>query len=142
MTPFPVGSTEQPVAAREPNPDEKALIIGLNAFQASIHTWAVEKGFWDFKVEVTGASEQMIIAKKVPIENDLVRSTKLMLMVTELAECLEGLRNGTRNEAEELADCTIRILDYCGAYKLPLAIAIINKMTANYQRPHKHGKAF
>lgn len=76
---------------------------------------------------------------------------KLMLMVTELAEACEGLRHGDpqstkipgfSNVEEELADCVIRILDFCGHYQLQLGPAIIAKLEYNRSRPHKHGKQF
>lgn len=142
MTPFPA---EVPSEQREPTADERALLVGLNAFQAAIHQYAKDKGFWDFTVDLPGAGGVMIVTKQLPIDNLTVKNTKLILMVSELIECMEGLRNhlGEGNEAEELADCVIRILDYCGAYELPLAQAIIQKQAKNLKRPHKHGgKAF
>ena len=41
-----------------------------------------------------------------------------------------------------MADAIIRILDYCGEYKLNIAGALAAKMEYNLQRPHKHGKNF
>jgi len=42
--------------------------------------------------------------------------------------------------AIELADCIIRILDFCGAYGIDIAEAIQVKMAYNATRPYKHGK--
>lgn len=66
----------------------------------------------------------------------------LMLMVSELAEAMEGERKGLmddklphRRMAEvELADCLIRIFDYAGAYGYDLDGAFEEKMQYNAKR--------
>jgi NTP pyrophosphatase (non-canonical NTP hydrolase) len=71
----------------------------------------------------------------------------LMLMVSELAEAMEGERKNQMDDhlphramAEvELADCLIRIFDYAGAYGYDLNGAFWEKMAYNRQRAdHKH----
>lgn len=71
----------------------------------------------------------------------------LMLMVSEIAEAMEGERKGLQDDklphrpmAEvELVDCIIRILDYAGAHGYDLAGAFWEKMAYNRQREdHKH----
>lgn len=79
----------------------------------------------------------------------------ILLMISELTEAFEELRDGhTVNEVYsgkggkpeglpiELADCVIRIADFCGANDIDLGRAILTKMKFNETRPHKHGKAF
>ena len=75
------------------------------AIQEEVHDDAVEKGFWEFVDED---------------DVDLAIS-KVMLIVTELAELVESLRcfNGFSEhiplftpEEEEAADAVIRIMDY------------------------------
>lgn len=39
----------------------------------------------------------------------------------------------------ELADTTIRILQFCGTYKIDIENAVVLKMEYNKGRPHKHG---
>jgi NTP pyrophosphatase (non-canonical NTP hydrolase) len=46
------------------------------------------------------------------------------------------------NIAEELADCCIRIFDYCGARKIDLEKTLLKKIEYNKSRPYRHGKKF
>jgi hypothetical protein len=75
-----------------------------------------------------------------------VHATKLMLVVTELAEAMEGLRKGLQDDklphrkmAEvELADACIRIFDLAGALGYDLGGAVVEKDAFNSVRPdHK-----
>lgn len=71
-----------------------------------------------------------------------LKSTQLMLMVSELGECLEGVRKGkmddhiTNRTAEEmeLADLIIRACDYAGRWNLDLGGAVIAKLEYNKSR--------
>lgn len=81
-------------------------------------------------------------------ENDRNDGECIALMHSELSEALEALRKPDQrdehcpdfcNLAIELADCVIRIFDYCGARGIDIEGAIIDKMHANADRPHRHG---
>lgn len=72
-------------------------------------------------------------------------------MHSELSEALEAIRNGNpmdekcpefTNEEIELADCAIRIFDYCKHFNLRIFQAMIAKHKYNKTRPYKHGKEF
>lgn len=81
--------------------------------------------------------------KGEPIRN---KGEAIALMHSELSEALEGLRKNKqdehlphlRNEVVELADCIIRILDYCAGFELPIGKAIYEKLQYNsIRKDHK-----
>ena len=73
---------------------------------------------------------------------DRNKGEMLMLIVSEIAEAMEGERKNKmddhlphRPSAEvELADAVIRIMDYCGRWKYDLAGAIMEKLDYNSKR--------
>lgn len=95
----------------------------INELIEDCYLVAKEKGWWDKE-----RSDAEIIA----------------LMHSELSEALEAMRNhGTKDDiAEELADCCIRIFDYCGAKQIDLYAALVKKIEYNKTRPYRHGKKF
>ena len=73
-------------------------------------------------------------------------SNKLMLIVSEVSEAMEGDRKNLPDDKlphrpmreVELADAVIRIFDLAGAYDMDLGGAIAEKLAFNAQRPdHK-----
>ena len=83
----------------------------INYLQKLCHNVAISKGWW---------------------EEDRNDGELIALMHSELSEVLEELRKMNvptyiRNNrvGEELADCVIRILDYCGAREINLEHHII-----------------
>ena len=98
--------------------------------QSRVHDVAISKGFWE-----------------IP-RND---GELIMLMVTELCEAFEALRDGDiqddkipdfRGIEAELADTVIRIMDYAQERCLRLPEAILAKIEMNKTREHMHGKKF
>jgi len=97
--------------------------LSINDFIKICNRIAQEKGWWDIE-----RSDGELIA----------------LMHSELSEALEAMRNSRPIEeiAEELADCCIRIFDYCGQKNIDLEDALIKKIEKNKTRPYRHNKKF
>jgi NTP pyrophosphatase (non-canonical NTP hydrolase) len=83
---------------------------------------------------------------KEALENTYCFSNKLMLIVSEVAEAMEGDRKNLKDDKlphrdmreVELADAVIRIFDLCGAFNMDLGGAIAEKLAFNQIRPdHK-----
>ena len=79
-------------------------------------------------------------------DNPLMFSNKLMLIVSEVAEAMEGDRKNLMDDKlphrpmreVELADVLIRVFDLAGAYGMALGGAVAEKMAFNAIRPdHK-----
>jgi hypothetical protein len=136
--------------------DERA-IGSLRYLQAKCHDQASRKGFWDDE-PARGSSDLQHY-----------QGNKLMLIVTEVTEAHEQLRNGhhvantyyptappttdllqqdrvgihkPEGVPSELADTIIRAFDFAGKYNIDLAGMIFEKLAYNATRPFKHGKAF
>jgi NTP pyrophosphatase (non-canonical NTP hydrolase) len=126
---------------------ERLIRQALSLLCAEAHRNARDHGFWFAKTPEGRACEC------------------IALMHSELSEALEAYRAGrmqaTTREAteeetkrtgaahvveegalEELADCLIRICDFCGAAQLDLGDAVLLKMQRNRERPGLHGKRF
>lgn len=113
------------------------LGVGLRTLAEGIYKWCRHQGFWPVSNERYGGLDQDDASERMK------KAEKIALIHSEVSEVLEAIRKGDRfNEAEELADVAIRLLDYCGRYNIDLGAAIEQKMLRNYQRPFKNGKAF
>ncbi len=113
-------------------------VFGILAQTA--HTNARSKGFWSL---IDGLKADPRFAE---IEV-MWKLSRIALMHSEASEALEGIRKNLQDdhlphrsmEVCELADILIRILDYAGAYELPLAEVVMEKMQYNTTRPFLHG---
>lgn len=131
----------------------------INALAHDIGDWADRKGFredWedaDFLDDLAHGMEdqtRLILIDKEDcnrihsIANShrrMANVAKLMLMVSELAEALEGMRDGG-NYGEELGDLVIRVLENANKNNIAIGDEIIKKVAVNEDRPHKHGRKF
>lgn len=103
--------------------------LATEVLTSACHNAASVAGWWD--------------KNGVPIkENPYCFSNKLMLIVSELAEAMEGDRKGLMDQhlphrtsrEVELADALIRICDLAGAYGMDLGGAVAEKMAYNATR--------
>lgn len=99
----------------------------IDSLAAEVHEIAISKGWW------------------TEPRND---GELLMLMVSELGEACEGLRQGNPPSdhipefsaaEEELADTLVRVLDMCAARGWRIGDALRAKIEFNRNRPMRHG---
>jgi len=124
----------------------------LSIFASAVHENAKEHGWWD---GVRNDAECIALMHSELSEAlEAQRNTKKgftlhyaddgsVIKTEEIASIPADKHLPHRpNEAVELADCIIRILDYAVARKLPVVQAIFEKHEYNKKRPYKHGKEF
>lgn len=101
------------------------MIYSIETWEIKCHNYAKKQGFWN---DIDKGNIHHLFSK-------------LMLIVTELGEAAEALRNKDLiNFREELADVQIRLFDLCGALGIDLEEAVNAKMLYNETRPYMHGK--
>ena len=109
--------------------DEGGKRLQFVHIQTACHAAAVASGWWqDPKFPLTGADRNV--------------GALLMLIVTELAEGMEGHRKNLKDDKlpdrdmleVELADAVIRIFDLAGACGYDLEGIILRKLAYNLQR--------
>lgn len=126
--------------------EDERWIHGFNAIAQRIEQWADMKG-WNEDDPARFIRE----LKDGINHSDVVHYdlAKHALMVSEIAESMEGRRHGDPKsdkipeftaQEEELADCIVRIMHYSAHRKLRIAEALIAKLIYNDSRPYKHGK--
>ena len=108
---------------------------------------AYDHGFWDDALPLYYTDPAFVYRYLIP--------TKLDLIVSELSEALDNVRDGTLEDgvkmwyneggkpegfASEMADTVIRVADLCGYLGIDLNEAIAAKQRYNKTRPKKHGK--
>jgi NTP pyrophosphatase (non-canonical NTP hydrolase) len=133
------------------------------------HKIAVEKGFWGCDNTGDRICNDGYACDACPsnLEEKRNISELLMLIVSELGEACEALRNNNKANKElyqkelkannlvttyttqlkgsfeeEIADTFIRLADMCEALNIDIEYWINEKMKYNKTRPKKHGKSF
>ena len=124
-------------------------VVPLNEWAAIIHANAIEKGWWE---EERGLPEiLMLCVSELAEALEEYRDGKPLLYCErfEQSPCGEctpetfltchGANSKPEGVAVELADCVIRILDYCGRAGIDIEGVISLKHEYNTKRPHRHG---
>jgi NTP pyrophosphatase (non-canonical NTP hydrolase) len=104
----------------------------LEEMSNTLHSIAVEKGFWPEKVD------------------DIFIAKQLMMIVSEAVEAMEAIRKdkGKQEIAEEMADILIRTLDLYAGLKehgyvdADIQSTLNNKSNFNKTRPERNGVKF
>jgi NTP pyrophosphatase (non-canonical NTP hydrolase) len=118
----------------------------VNELSEHLHHIAESKGFYDVNHALLRTSADFDTREKLKLALD---QASIARMHSELSEAVEALRHGNprsekipefTHEEEELADCIIRILDYCGAKGYDIGGAIVAKSEYNEGRAYLHGK--
>ena len=108
------------------------MIEGLNSACIAHHEKMAGKGFWEAKCK----------------DNNIMFITQqLMLIVTEVAEATEALREGNHGEhkdsfEDEITDVMLRLMDLIGGLDIDIEAHLIRKSALNEMRPYLHGKEF
>jgi NTP pyrophosphatase (non-canonical NTP hydrolase) len=109
----------------------------LNELAKTIHKRNRAKGFYDREWIGAPANDPLS-----GYHNPSLASEKLLLVVSEVVEIQDALRDGDRgHEQEEIADVFIRMLDYAAWRGFNIEAAIHAKMQQNDERPVLHGRA-
>ena len=106
--------------------------INLEELAYSIHSNAINKGFWE---------------PNTPDNHTVFYLKQLAMIHSEVSEVLEAIRKekGENIVVEEMADILIRLLDLWagmqrdGAIKTLLTDALMEKVSVNTNRPRMHG---
>lgn len=110
------------------------------------HGASAAAGWWGPLDSLIGSHADVIEARSGSKLGKALVGQKLMLVVSEVSEAMEGHRKGLQDDKlphrpmveVELADAVIRIADLAGALGLDLGGAIAEKLEFNAQRPdHK-----
>ena len=123
--------------------------MSLNELAKEIHDNAKEKGFW-YEERNKGECIALMHSELSEALEELRKGKPVTEIYTYRYNQYQGgcesinLKDGEKPEGvpSELADCIIRILDFCGAYNIDIDKAINLKMKYNKTRPVMHGKKF
>lgn len=106
----------------------------MKKLQEKIHKTAVEKGWW-----VQGGTEQHIAEQFANFHGELSEAWEEYRKGHPVRLIYHGADGKPEGIPIELADCVIRIMDFCEGYEIDLENAINMKVKYNELRPFRHG---
>lgn len=130
------------------------VLKAFDEFTAQVYANSVNKGFWRNEDKLLDVLEELDDTESLSSSVITLQNTeKLALIVTEVAELIEGCRNSKINDPDEhcpefsnfeieLADIILRVMTLAGRREARLGEALVAKHNFNLNRPFKHGKAF
>ena len=123
----------------------------LNKFSVDVHQNAVEHGWWDEErsfgdiialchSELSEALEEFRSGRPMVYCEALGTNKACMDGECGGIECLSWFTGGKpEGIAVEMADCIIRILDWCGKEGIDIEAILDAKHAYNKTRPYRHG---
>ena len=126
--------------------------MNLTEFAKEVHQNAVEHGWWETErafgeiialchCELSEAMEEYRNKKPfVYVLRDTSSCPQIEIHLREITD-IDAFKPTEKPEgiATELADCILRILDYCGKENIDIETIIKTKHEYNKTRPYKHG---
>lgn len=118
--------------------------MDINKATKEIHTNAVEHGWWNSERNFTEVIALCHSELSEALEEDRVGKPLEYFVRNGKDETDMSKWNGEKTEgaAVEMADCIIRILDWCGSQGIDIGEVIKRKHEYNKTRPYKHGKKY
>lgn len=128
------------------NTTDPIIAVDLNGIVNACHEASASAGWWGEPCETNAQPEDVRAVRIGTRFGKALVAQKLMLIVSEVSEAMEGHRKGLMDDKlphrpmleVELADAVIRIADLAGALGLDLGGAVAEKLAFNASRPdHK-----
>lgn len=115
----------------------------LNELASEVHAVSQAKGFWPAGAERNPGEVLMLIVTEVAEAMEAIRDgCPLDRMIYEHYHRADlGLRPKPVGVPSELADIIIRVLDASAAWRIDIDAAVREKVAYNAKREHLHGRA-
>lgn len=114
----------------------------LSQMQEIAYDNSFGKSFHDMGFRVLRKmNEQKFDNEEIEYITNMIKTSSLALIMTEIGEAIQELRKGN-SEAEECSDIAIRLADYAGRWGINLEEEVIMKMGKNEARPKLHNRKF
>lgn len=105
---------------------------------------AAGNGFYDMRKRILRKMKNNNFDKEeIDYFNNILKTSDLMLVITEISEMVEALRSNNKdNFKEELSDTILRIITFTKDNNICIKNEVENKIEMNKKRGKLHGKVF